>query len=166
MRTVLTVCAYVQRHYGLEGVKDHSLPSTVRRLCSAGRQANLLMSAVFGSTLAAPGRRTSVDVRSSNGVFFGLPQTAFFCACMAAYRSRRCYLYCFFPYTVMPVILDMLIEAYLGNLELWVLLLQVYTILLFLTAIYLGYDCMHEVTLRGFCLTLCYDVMLSVFDLF
>jgi len=52
------------------GVKDHSLPSAVRRLCSAGRQANLLMSAVFGSTLAAPGRRTSVDVRSSNGFFW------------------------------------------------------------------------------------------------
>ena len=29
-----------------------------------GRQANLLMSAVFGASLAAPGRRASVDVRS------------------------------------------------------------------------------------------------------
>ena len=77
MRTVLTVCAYVQRHYGPKGgVKDHSLPSTVRRLCSDGRQANLLMPAVFGSTLAAPGTRTSVDVRLSNGFFL-------------AYRRRR-----------------------------------------------------------------------------
>ena len=143
------------------GVKDHSLPSAVRRLCSAGRQANLLMSAVFGATLAAPGRRASVDVRSSNG-FFGLPHTAIFCACMAAYRSRRCYLYRFFLNAFMPVILDMLIEAYLCNLKLRVLLLQVYTRLLFLKAIYLGYVCMHEVTLRVFCLTLCYDVMLCV----
>ena len=60
----------------------------------------------------------------------------------------------------MPVILDMLLEAYLCSLELRVLLLQVYASLLFLNAIYLGYDCMREVTLRGFCLTLCYDVML------
>ena len=68
-----------------KGVKDHSLH--IFR-----RQANLLLSAVFGSTLAAPGRRASVDVRSSNRSFF------------LAYHT-------------------------------------------------------HEVTIRGFCLTLCYDVM-------
>jgi len=62
----------------------------------------------------------------------------------------------------MPVILDMLLEAYLCSLELRVSLLQVYTSLLFLKAIYLGYDCMREVTLRGFCITLCYNVTLCV----
>ena len=58
---------------------------------------------------------------------------------MAAYRSRRCYLYRFFLNAFMPVILDMLLEAYLCSLEWRVLLLQVYTGLLFLKAIYLGY---------------------------
>ena len=124
------------------------------------RQANLLLSAVFGFTLAAPVRCASVDVRVM--VFFGLPHTAISCACMAVYRLRRCYLSRFFLNTFMPVILDMLIQTYLCNLKLRVLLLQVYTSLLFLKAIYLGYVCMHEVTLRGFCLTLCYDVMLCV----
>ena len=34
------------------------------------RQANLLLSAVFGSTLVAPGRRASVDIRLSNRFFW------------------------------------------------------------------------------------------------
>ena len=90
---------------------------------------------------------------------------AMICALHVSFMSlldEHCYLYRFFPNAFIPVILDMLIEAYLWNLELRVLLLQVYISLLLLKAIYLGYDCMHEVTLREFCLTLCYDVMLCV----
>ena len=90
---------------------------------------------------------------------------AMICALHVSFKSLLdgyCYLYRFFPNAFIPLILDMLIEAYLCNLELCVLLLCVYTSLLLLNAIYLGYDCMHEVTIRGFCLTLCYDVMFCV----
>jgi len=131
IQTVLTISAYEQRHYSPEGVKDHSLHSAARRLCSAGGIIywHQLSSA---HTYTAPGRRTAVDVRSSDGFFFlGLPHTAFFCECKCGGVS-------FTSFTVNIVIFtvsfrthlyhwfwDMLIAAYLCNLELWVLLLQV-----------------------------------------
>ena len=128
IQIVRAVDGYGRRHYSPKGVKDHSLHIF-------GRQHNLLLSAAWNSQGVAhthtlrrkSGRRKAVEGRTRVIGFFGLPHTAFFCACMAAYRSRRCYLYRFFPNAFRPVILDMLIEAYLCNLELRVLLLQVYT---------------------------------------
>jgi len=149
IQTVLTISAYEQRHYSPKGVKDHSLHSAARRLCSAGGIIywHQLSSA---HTYTAPGRRTAVDVRSSDGFFFLAYHTrrssasaavaAMICALHVSFMSLldgHCYLYRFFSNAFIPLILDMLIEAYLCNLELWVLLLQVYTSLLLFNAIYL-----------------------------